>query len=79
MKLIFKFINKIKRKLPSYKFTLYCFYCLFKDLADIKIIKSGFDIDSRRFDWNGGEQPLKNDYLGAFRENWYSFIAFTIN
>ena len=63
----------------TYRFTPYGFYCLFKDLADIKIIKSGFDIDSRRFDWNGGEQPLKEDSLGAFRENWYSFTAFTIN
>ena len=52
---------------------------LFQNEMELEIIASGYDIDSRRNDWNGS--GLTNDYIpedsfGSWRETWFTILIF---
>jgi SAM-dependent methyltransferase len=52
---------------------------LFEDAGEMEIIRSGYDILGRRNDWQGlgkANDLVPLDAFGAWRETWFSFLAF---
>ena len=49
---------------------------IFIEHLNIQTIVSGFDLDGRRNDWNGKNNPTPVDHFGAWRENWFTVFAF---
>lgn len=52
---------------------------LFSDAMSIEVLRSGYDILGRRNDWQGtgnANDSVPVDDFGAWRETWFTFLAF---
>jgi len=61
-----------------FRYTHTSFYSLFSDYADYKLIKTGYDINGRRNNWQGSgtvSDIVPTDSFGAWRETWVTFTA----
>jgi hypothetical protein len=61
-----------------FRYTHKAFYTLFSTTAHCELLKTGYDIQGRRNNWQGNgknDDIVPVDTFGAWRETWITFTA----
>ena len=61
-----------------FRYTHRVFYSLFSSVGDYELLKTGYDIQGRRNNWQGSgnnNDIVPVDNFGAWRETWNTFTV----